>query len=136
MVNTILAKRVNHIVAKGDNPAWPKGSKSRGFSIMTGKAVIMLKNQDPNQGGIDYMTINMWSPFEANNFSDCKVINDCRPEHSQHPTHFFAQVRMVMKFRNQLDNGGAANYTTTHYAGTRASDKAEPNLHVWLWLKP
>ena len=33
MVNTILARRVNHIVAKGDNPAWPKGSKSRGFSI-------------------------------------------------------------------------------------------------------
>ena len=32
MVNAILAKRVNHIVAKGDNPAWPKGSKSRGFS--------------------------------------------------------------------------------------------------------
>lgn len=52
------------------------------------------------------------------------------------PTHFFAQVRMVMKFRNQLDNGGAANYTTTHYAGTRASDKAEPSRHVWLWLKP
>ena len=34
MVNTILAKRVNHIVAKGDNPAWPKGSKSRGFSSL------------------------------------------------------------------------------------------------------
>ena len=34
MVNTILARRVNHIVAKGDNPAWPKGSKSRGFSTM------------------------------------------------------------------------------------------------------
>ena len=32
MVNAILAKRVNHIVTKGDNPAWPKGSKSRGFS--------------------------------------------------------------------------------------------------------
>ena len=32
MVNTILARRVNHIVAKRDNPAWPKGSKSRGFS--------------------------------------------------------------------------------------------------------
>ena len=32
MVNTILARRVNHIVAKGDNPAWPKGAKSRGFS--------------------------------------------------------------------------------------------------------
>ena len=33
MVNAILAKRVNHIVTKGDNPAWPKWSKSRGFSI-------------------------------------------------------------------------------------------------------
>ena len=32
MVNTILAKRINHIVAKGDNPVWPKWSKSRGFS--------------------------------------------------------------------------------------------------------
>ena len=36
MVNTILAKRVNHIVAKGDIPVWPKGSKSRGFSIGKG----------------------------------------------------------------------------------------------------
>ena len=35
MVNTILAKRINHIVAKGDNPVWPKGSKSRGFSNLT-----------------------------------------------------------------------------------------------------
>ena len=34
MVNTILAKRGNHIVAKGGNPAWPKGSKSRGFSSL------------------------------------------------------------------------------------------------------
>ena len=33
MVNTILARRVNHIVAKGDSPAWQKVSKSRGFSI-------------------------------------------------------------------------------------------------------
>ena len=32
MVNTILAKRVSHIVAKRDNPVWPKGSKSSGFS--------------------------------------------------------------------------------------------------------
>ena len=36
MVNTILARRVNHIVAKGGNPVWPKGSKSRGFSTGRG----------------------------------------------------------------------------------------------------
>ena len=35
MLNTILAKRVNHIVAKRANPDWPKGSKLRGFSRRT-----------------------------------------------------------------------------------------------------
>ena len=39
MVNTILAKRVNHIVAKGDIPVWPNGSKSRGFSNIQSKVL-------------------------------------------------------------------------------------------------
>lgn len=56
MVNTILAKRVNHIVAKGDHPVWPKGSKSHGFSnnevyekrhqrIEEKKAVLLVQEQ-------------------------------------------------------------------------------------------
>ena len=49
MVNTILAQKVNHIVAKGDNPAWPKGSKSRGFSnslcFASHKSFVWLKNE-------------------------------------------------------------------------------------------
>ena len=32
--NTILAKGGNHILAKRDNSAWPKGSKLSGFSSM------------------------------------------------------------------------------------------------------
>ena len=36
MGNTILAKGVNHILAKRDNSAWPKGSKLSGFSINAG----------------------------------------------------------------------------------------------------
>ena len=43
MVNTILAKRVNHIVAKGDNPVWPKGSKSRGFSKRVERDGLFLR---------------------------------------------------------------------------------------------
>ena len=44
MVNAILAKRVNHIVTKGDNPAWPKGSKSRGFSMeLINKDTLQIK---------------------------------------------------------------------------------------------
>ena len=45
MVNTILARRVNHIVAKGDNPAWPKGAKSRGFSTMSQDAASELNGR-------------------------------------------------------------------------------------------
>ena len=46
MVNTILAKRVNHIVAKRDNPAWPKGSKSRGFSIRERNMLMNAKRKE------------------------------------------------------------------------------------------
>ena len=35
--NTILAKGGNHILAKRDNSAWPKGSKLSGFSMRQGK---------------------------------------------------------------------------------------------------
>ena len=40
--NTILAKGGNHILAKRDNSAWPKGSKLSGFSIRLIKAVVAL----------------------------------------------------------------------------------------------
>ena len=38
--NTILAKGVNHILAKRDNSAWPKGSKLSGFSILVALIVF------------------------------------------------------------------------------------------------
>ena len=37
--NTILAKGGNHILAKRDNSAWPKGSKLSGFSNHHGTSV-------------------------------------------------------------------------------------------------
>jgi len=45
VVNIILARRVNHIAAKGGNPVWPKGSKSRGFSR------DMMRSFVENMGG-------------------------------------------------------------------------------------
>ncbi len=44
--NTILAKGVNHILAKRDNSAWPKGSKLSGFSI---GGIIAWKLYNGNQ---------------------------------------------------------------------------------------
>ena len=52
MVNTILAKRINHIVAKGDNPVWPKGSKSRGFSTLLAMGETKIQTFC-REGGID-----------------------------------------------------------------------------------
>ena len=47
MGNTILAKGGNHILAKRDNSAWPKGSKLSGFSnynrIIAGNINQVLK---------------------------------------------------------------------------------------------
>lgn len=37
--NTILAKGVNHILAKRDNSAWPKGAKLSGFSTRLRKRI-------------------------------------------------------------------------------------------------
>ena len=42
MGNTILAKGVNHILAKRDNSAWPKGAKLSGFSRVEGSRVPFL----------------------------------------------------------------------------------------------
>ena len=42
--NTILAKGVNHILAKRDNSAWPKGAKLSGFS-----SVRIVEENDENE---------------------------------------------------------------------------------------
>lgn len=106
-----------------------------GFKEMTGSEVVMLKNLNPNQAGIDYMEIHAYDSFEIQDFNRCKQVNQ-NYHNGAYPTHFFAQVRMVMKFRNQLDNGGTASYTTNNHVGTRAGNKAKASRHVWLRLKP
>lgn len=66
---------------------------------MTGSEVVMLKNLNPNQAGIDYMEIHAYDSFETQDFSNCKKVNQNNWD-GAYPTHYFAQVRMVMKFRN------------------------------------
>ena len=87
MVNAILAKRVNHIVTKGDNPAWPKGSKSRGFSIafrkvdtgMTKEMVVVAWGEPYRKSEIkkENGTLETWS-FSDNRYVELfngKVLN-------------------------------------------------------------
>ena len=79
MVNTILAKRVNHIVAKGDIPVWPKGSKSRGFSSRNVNAKKSLTGIGYQYEGRlyqyefdkgEYIDIDVYSLLRKNYFSN------------------------------------------------------------------
>jgi len=45
--NTILAKGVNHILAKRDNSAWPKGAKLSGFSTIRQHEWGKMKKSQP-----------------------------------------------------------------------------------------
>lgn len=56
MVNTILAKRVNHIVAKGDNPAWPKGLD---ISDLSKLLMIRCSNQTSDGAAMQTLTLTL-----------------------------------------------------------------------------
>lgn len=105
------------------------------FNNLTRNAVLILKNENSSQTGVDYMEIHGYSPFESGDFSNCIKENEYKLETSNHPTHFFAQVRMVMKFRNQLDNGGSAPSLSTRSASS-ARRKAAGGRSVRVELVP
>ena len=64
--NTILAKGVNHILAKRDNSAWPKGAKLSGFSTIytiryfqhDGKGSLRMENGTVFQPNDRYLLEN------------------------------------------------------------------------------
>lgn len=73
MVNTILAKRVNYIVAKGDHPVWPKGSKSRGFSNnLIDEMVVYILPVIAGKGTLvfDDLTPSRWNMYKTTSFSN------------------------------------------------------------------
>ena len=57
--NTILAKGVNHILAKRDNSAWPKGAKLSGFSSGRRDAITgaRLKEEGATSGVSDLILL-------------------------------------------------------------------------------
>ena len=56
--NTILAKGGNHILAKRDNSAWPKGSKLSGFSNQNGTVMNKIVIEVTSDGWETTVTIN------------------------------------------------------------------------------
>lgn len=69
-------------------------------------AVIILKTKNMAQNGVDYCIFHLYDPFSIS--YENMILTNQFSWNNQISTLFFAQVRMVMKYRNQLDNGGAS----------------------------
>lgn len=107
-------------------------SNFKSFVGMTQHAVIMLRS-DNSTGDVNYITFPVWSPFRSmSNYDELfETVNN-------YPNNFFAQVRMVMKYRNQLDNGGASTRSILQSFSNTApsvSQQATDKRHVRIVLE-
>lgn len=107
-------------------------SNFKSFVGMTQHAVIMLRS-DNSTGDVNYITFPVWSPFRSmSNYDELfETVNN-------YPNNFFAQVRMVMKYRNQLDNGGASTRCILQSFSNPApsvSQQATDKRHVRIVLE-
>lgn len=82
-------------------------------------AVIILKSKVTSQKGVDYYQFPLYAPFTPDD--ETLLITDMYDYNDYYPTQLFAQVRMVMKYRNQLDNSGAASFVQGLYS-SRSTD--------------
>ena len=60
--NTILAKGGNHILAKRDNSAWPKGSKLSGFSNALAQVFYEALMEQLINEKADFVKPHHWKP--------------------------------------------------------------------------
>lgn len=102
-------------------------------------AVIILKSKDTSQKGVDYYQFPLYAAFDSEDRTKLygnEYGNDNDPD--SYPTQLFAQVRMVMKYRNQLDNGGASTRSILQSFSNPApsvSQQATDKRHVRIVLE-
>ena len=107
--------------------------KARGYfqpdnhriEFLNADAVIILKSKDTSQKGVDYYQFPLYAPFASNDETLLKT--DIYYYDDYYPTQLFAQVRMVMKYRNQLDNSGAASFVQGLYS-SRSTDSVPQKM--------
>lgn len=92
-----------------------------GHVFATGSADLILKTSNV---GVDYFSLHIWSPFDQGN-DDLLKTNQFNWSPAQ-ISHYFAQVRFVMSFRDQSpisDNGnsGSTRATKSGDSGSRSS---------------
>lgn len=99
-------------------------------------AVIILKTKNMAQNGVDYCIFHLYDPFSIS--YDNMILTNQYSWSKQISTLFFAQVRMVMKYRNQLDNSGASTRSILQSFSNTApsvSQQATDKRHVRIVLE-
>lgn len=104
------------------------------FMEITGGACFMVKTQGDH---VECFRIPVYGPFDDNaTLSHVHLMDATYSDDKNKNSKFFAQVRMMMKFNNQADNGGSTNSLSSSRAATRASGKSQQSRNVRVQLVP
>lgn len=109
------------------------GSSIGDYHELTAAACFMVKTNDV---GVECFNIPIHAPFVNNgNMEQIHLRNQCGTLGENVISKYFTQVRMMMKFRNQLDNAGSALYSySTASSATRAGDNTSDSRNVRVQL--
>ena len=113
----------------------PSTDANADFQWICGFATILLKSTSTDK--VDYFSFPVYSPWGSDYSVDSNVWgNNSFTGLAYGTTQYFAQVRLVMKYRNQADNGGSTNSFSFSRATTRASGKSQQSRNVRVQLVP
>ena len=113
----------------------PSTDANADFQWICGSATILLKSTSTDK--VDYFSFPVYSPWGSDYSVDSNVWgNNSFTGLAYGTTQYFAQVRLVMKYRNQADNGGSTNSFSFSRATTRASGKSQQSRNVRVQLVP
>ena len=113
----------------------PSTDANADFQWICGSATILLKSTSTDK--VDYFSFPVYSPWGSDYSVDSNVWgNNSFTGLAYGTTQYFAEVRLVMKDRNQADNGGSTNSFSFSRATTRASGKSQQSRNVRVQLVP
>lgn len=105
------------------------------YQNLTGSAAFIIKTNEPYS---EYFEIPIYSPFNKTS-----TINDIYKKitywDEKRSSRFFAQVRLLMKYRNQADTGGSTSSNISSITRSASSDDTEEksiNHNIYIPIQP
>ena len=80
------------------------------YSGLTGSAAYIVKTDNE---GVEYFNFPIYAPFDVQSVTEQIHLTNAYFYSPAQVSQFFAQVRMLMKYRNQADTGGISITTST-----------------------